>query len=63
MPSCRDITRLVLEREERALTPWERLKLRLHMLACKACPRFERQVSFMREAMGRWRDPHRGHDH
>jgi hypothetical protein len=27
----------------------------MHLLACKACPRFERQVRLMDEAMGRWR--------
>ena len=53
--TCRDVTRLVLEGEERSLPLHERLSVRLHMLICKACPRFERQVHFMRAALGRWR--------
>lgn len=55
MPSCRDITRLVLQAQDRAL-PWrERLAIRLHMLACKACPRFAGQLALMRRASARWR--------
>jgi hypothetical protein len=30
--------------------------LRLHLAACKACPRFEHQLSVMRQALRRWRD-------
>jgi hypothetical protein len=45
----------LLSRQDRAL-PWvERLALRLHLMACKACPRFERQVETMEAAMKRWR--------
>lgn len=53
--SCRDVTRLVLEGEDRQLNLGERLAVRVHMLACAACPRFERQVRLMREATRRWR--------
>lgn len=53
--TCREVTRLVLAGEDRALTRGERLVVRLHMMVCRACPRFERQVRFMRAAMGRWR--------
>lgn len=53
--SCRDVTRLVLEGEDRQLALGERISVRLHMLACAACPRFERQVAFMRKACARWR--------
>lgn len=53
--TCREITHLVLEGEDRALSSGERLVLRMHLLACKACPRFVRQVKFMRTALGHWR--------
>jgi hypothetical protein len=53
--TCRDVTRLVLEGEERSLSLSERLQVRLHMWICAACPRFERQVRFMRRAMGAWK--------
>ena len=32
-----------------------RAALRVHMAMCKACPRFERQVLTMRNAMKQWR--------
>lgn len=53
--SCREATRLVLEGEDRPLRLSERLAVRLHMLICKACPPFARQVRFMHGAMGRWK--------
>jgi hypothetical protein len=53
--SCRDVTRLVLEGEDRRLRLSERLGVRVHMLMCKACPKFAQQVQFMRGAMGRWK--------
>jgi len=53
--TCRQVTELVLRQEELAL-PWhERVAVRLHMQICVACPRFLKQVRFMREAMGRWK--------
>jgi hypothetical protein len=53
--TCKEVTALVIAREDRKL-PWhERLTLRLHMAACDACPIFERQVLTMRTAMKQWR--------
>jgi hypothetical protein len=53
--TCRDVTRLVLEGEERTLAFGERIGVRLHLFICRACPSFVRQVRFMRSAMGRWK--------
>lgn len=53
--SCREVTRLVLQRADRALTLPERLGIRWHMLICKACPTFAKQVKLMQGAMGRWK--------
>jgi hypothetical protein len=53
--TCRQVTRLVLRAEDQALPWYERVAVRLHMQICVACPRFRRQVRFMREAMGNWR--------
>jgi hypothetical protein len=52
---CREATKLLLERENRALGAWERLKLRAHLTVCDACTRFDRQVKLMQGAMARWR--------
>jgi len=55
MRSCKEVTALVIAREDREL-PWmERVALRVHMAMCQACPRFERQVLTMRNAMKQWR--------
>ena len=54
-PTCKEATRLMLERQDRALTAAERLGLRMHLWVCKTCPTFERQAAFMRRAMQRWR--------
>ena len=54
--TCREVTRLVLEGEERRLGWVDRTAIRLHLMVCEACPRFMRQVEFMRHAMGRWRN-------
>ena len=53
--SCRDISALLLAREDRALDWPERLAIRVHFLMCRACPRFERQMLTMRGALDAWR--------
>ena len=54
--TCKEVTALVIAREDRAL-PWQdRIALRFHMAICAACPTFERQVFTMRNAMKQWRN-------
>lgn len=53
--TCREVTALALRAEDQAL-PWrERLAMRLHLMVCKACPRFAAQLALMRSASARWR--------
>ena len=53
--TCKEATALMVAREDRQL-PWaDRVGLRLHLLVCKACPTFERQMLTMRNAMKQWR--------
>lgn len=54
--TCREAAALIIAREDRALSLPDRIALRLHLLACGACPKFEAQVLTMRAAMGRWRN-------
>ncbi len=54
--TCREVTQLVLQSQDRALTPIERWSLRLHWLACDGCNRFRRQAQLIQLAMDRWRD-------
>jgi hypothetical protein len=53
--TCKEVTALLVAREDRALPMVERVALRIHLAACTACPRFERQMEIMRTAMRRWR--------
>lgn len=53
--TCREVAALLIHREDQALPLADRLALRLHLLACQACPVFERQVLTMRNAMCQWR--------
>lgn len=56
MRSCKEVTALLIAREDRVLPLTERVGLRMHMVLCRACPRFERQVLTMRNAMKQWRN-------
>ena len=53
--TCKEVSALVIAREDRELLWRDRLALRLHMAVCAACPSFERQVLTMRNAMREWR--------
>lgn len=54
--TCKEVAALLIAREDIPLTLPNRVGLRLHMFVCKACPRFERQVLTMRDAMHAWRN-------
>ena len=54
--SCKEVTALLVAREDRELALSDRLALRLHLLVCKACPRFERQMLSMRNQLQQWRN-------
>lgn len=56
LKNCKEVTALVIAREDRALGWRERLAVRMHMAMCVACPAFERQVLTMRNAMAQWRN-------
>ena len=53
--NCREVTRLVLERENRPLTLVERLSVRFHLGICLMCTRFTAQVKLMNRAMAHWK--------
>jgi hypothetical protein len=54
--TCKEATALMVAREDRSLAWRDRLALHLHLLACKACPRFERQMLGMRQQLKEWRN-------
>ena len=54
--TCKQAAALVIAREDRDLKLNDAVALKLHMLACKACPEFENQVLTMRAVLGKWRN-------
>ena len=53
--TCKEVTTLVIAREDKVL-PWrDNMALRLHMAICATCPTFARQILTMRNAMQQWR--------
>jgi hypothetical protein len=54
--TCKQVAALLVAQEDRDLPAVERMALRLHLAACSACPRFERQLLTLRNSMRRWRN-------
>lgn len=50
-PTCREVHRLVSEGMDRELTLVERVRMRLHLMVCGACTRFNGQMRLLRGAM------------
>lgn len=53
--SCQESARLMTRRLDGPLSLPDRVALRFHLMACRACPVFDRQLQLMQGAMGRWR--------
>ena len=49
-PNCREASRLQSGALDHALTPWQRFGLRVHLILCKWCRRYGRQLRFFRQA-------------
>lgn len=56
MPTCKEAAALLIANEDQLIGLSDRVKLRLHLMACKTCPNFERQLLIMRNAMQQWRN-------
>src|SRR6266702_1183026 len=50
LPSCRDASRLQSEALDKELSFPRRFGLALHLMVCKWCRRYGRQVRFLRDA-------------
>jgi hypothetical protein len=50
MLSCKEVTHLVSEAQDRHLSIAERLQLEMHLLICKGCANFRKQMDFLRTA-------------
>lgn len=53
--TCKEAAALMVAREDRALPVADRVALYFHLMACKACPRFEKQLLTLRNSMQQWR--------
>ena len=49
-PNCREVSRLQSEALDHALTPLQRFGLRVHLILCKWCRRYGKQIRFLRRA-------------
>jgi Putative zinc-finger len=54
--TCRQVTALLVAREDRQLTIADRIALRFHIVICEDCPKFERQMLTLRNGMRQWRN-------
>jgi hypothetical protein len=53
MLSCKDVTQLLSEAMDRSLPLGKRIGVRFHLLICKFCARYERQLLQIRETVRR----------
>lgn len=51
MMTCKDVSHLISESQERPLKRMEYWGLRIHLWMCDNCRRFERQMRFIRKAL------------
>jgi predicted anti-sigma-YlaC factor YlaD len=50
-PTCKEVHRLVSEGLDRDLSVVERMRMRTHLLVCRACRTFDGQMILIRRAM------------
>jgi len=50
MLTCKEVSELVSQTPERPLSFRERLGIKLHLMMCKLCSRFTRQMKFITKA-------------
>lgn len=56
MLNCKEVTHLLSEGQDRKLTVAERARLEMHLLICKGCSNFRKQMDFLRRACRRYPD-------
>jgi hypothetical protein len=53
--SCKDASRLISQLQDADLPLRQRVRVRVHLLFCDACTRFERHLEILHAAMQRYR--------
>lgn len=56
MLSCKEVTHLLSDGQDRKLTLAERINLEMHLAMCKGCSNFRKQMEFLRTACRRYAD-------
>jgi hypothetical protein len=56
IPTCKEVSELLSQGQDRPLAPVEKIRLQLHLLLCRSCRSFSRQLDFLRAAVRRYRD-------
>lgn len=59
LPTCREISRLVSEGQDRELGTFERVRLRVHLSMCAGCTHFAQHMRLLRASMQRMSDDER----
>jgi hypothetical protein len=54
---CDQASRLISNSQEAPLNKVERWALFLHLLICRVCPKFRKQLKLMRDVLGRLSEP------
>jgi sporulation-control protein spo0M len=54
MKTCKDISELLSDSMDRTLTAREHWAVRLHLLLCRHCSRFQTQLHFLHKAAERY---------
>lgn len=54
MLSCKEVTHLLSEAQDRKLSLAEKIHLEMHLAMCKGCRNFKSQMSFLRAACKRY---------
>jgi hypothetical protein len=49
--SCREVSELLSQAQDRPLKPGEKFALYVHLPLCEGCRNFRRQLAFMRRAL------------
>jgi hypothetical protein len=53
--SCKEASRAISQMQDRRVSLPLYLRIRLHLIWCEACKRFEQQMRFLHAAMRRYR--------
>jgi hypothetical protein len=51
--TCKDVSRLLSDGQDKHLPPTERARMRLHLVICDHCREINEQIDFLRRAMRR----------